>query len=88
MDSFSLFPYFCVSMLFKSLIKIKIQFESRFHYIDIKAYHCINIININKQTNKQTNKTNKEKLKEPQFVPENKITERSKLKIFINKNSF
>ena len=27
-------------MLFKSLIKIKIQFESRFHYIDIMAYHC------------------------------------------------
>ena len=27
-------------MLFKSLIKIKIQFESRLHYIDIIAYHC------------------------------------------------
>ena len=27
-------------MLFKSFIKIKIQFESRLHYIDIIAYHC------------------------------------------------
>ena len=33
-----MFPYFCVSMLFKSLIKIKIQFESRLHYMDIIAY--------------------------------------------------
>ena len=29
-------------MLFKSMILIKIQFESRLHYIDIIAYHCIN----------------------------------------------
>ena len=35
-----MFSYFCVSMLFKSLIKIKIQFESRLHYIDIIAYQC------------------------------------------------
>ena len=27
-------------MLFKSLIQIKIQFESRLHYIDIIVYHC------------------------------------------------
>ena len=41
-----MFPYFCVSMLFKSLIKIKIQFESRLHYIDIFAYHCTSIMEI------------------------------------------
>ena len=31
-------------MLSKSLIKIKIQFESRLHYIDIIAYHRIKSI--------------------------------------------
>ena len=35
-----MFPYFCVSMLFKSLLK-KIQFKSSLHYIDIIAYHCM-----------------------------------------------
>ena len=41
-----MFPYFCVSVLFKSLIKIKAQSESRLHYIDIIAYHRICIIYI------------------------------------------
>ena len=39
LTAFRCFHVFCVSMLFKSLIKIKIQFESRLHYIDIIAYH-------------------------------------------------
>ena len=41
LTAFLFFPYFCVSMLFKSLLKIKIQFKSRLDYIDISAYHCI-----------------------------------------------
>ena len=34
-------------MLFKSIILIKIQFESRLHYIDIIAYHCRKIHSVN-----------------------------------------
>jgi len=40
-DKFSWLLCFCVSMLFNSLICIKIEFESRLHCIDIIAYPCI-----------------------------------------------
>ena len=34
-DSFTLFPWLCVPILFKSLLEIKIEIESRLHCIDI-----------------------------------------------------
>ena len=41
-DSFTLFPCFCVSRLFKSLLKIKIR-KSRLHNIYKVAFRCLSL---------------------------------------------